>query len=1112
MERLYYIELDGQQYGAYTLEQVRQFGVFADTPVMKDEATGWKPAIEYPELAEYVSSFASTATAAAPLDIFNVNYYYKETNQLYGPLSLLELVYLDIKENTQLGINSTENWYYAGEIYNLMDTLTRLSALEKEEFDAELQKIKAEQLLKIREIELSKQELEEVIKEQEKELLDLELKLNPQEDISKETLLKQISEFKERLLREDRHNFTKSYLSFSKELLDKVENYTHAAEQLTVFLSTLSNKTQKWLAVTKNDYRTKNEILSAIRNLTEQFYRQNPAPSPDCYEVAESNHAAWTNLQPQLHHFPASSFFVGKNVVDFTLFNELVSFTKYEYATLLDTKNIVAYYNTHTKRECFDFINTLAARLFMSSLPGKFFVTTIDAQEMEGISDLFKSLNKSVFIYSRENEIQQCLEKKTQYIENVIQNLLLYPVTNIGEYNQGKENPESYQLLIIKAFPAGLTPTSLSLLKQIMKNGQRAGVHVILLIDKDELTNSENIQKQFDGFGLDKFSQSLLHYDLTTERYPFSSLLNIQHFSFEKLNTSQIQDVVHYVNKSLELKPAEVVPFTNFLPAQANWWSKNSANLIEIPFGISEEKELVNLAITQQSGQNSAVVIGIPGSGKSVFLHSVISSAIVNYSPDELELYLMDFSGVEFNIYALNNLPHAKVIAPEAEREFGLIVLRGLEKAGSSRMELCRNSEVSNIVDLRAKKPDLKVPRMLVIIDEFQKLFEIENDSISREAQSIIHIIIKEFRKFGINLILATQKLSDINSSILPKDLVANRVVFQCSPSDIGLIGMNLVPQLHTGECIYNSESGVAFANKKVQTFFISQKEVDEHLKQVKVFGNLNNYTVKDTIIFRSNDLPEFRSPNITPVSQPDEVDIYFGQPIAISESDVCASLRQSSNDNILIIGGEEESVAQKIAVNATLSIMAAHTNNSAKLYFFNFMRPADPLYSMPSNYYADAKAFETVFASKTTEVIDALQNIKTEIDARKADENLEQQHIYLSFYAFQLAQMFKKGGRRGDDVSEAGQLLKYILNNGPLAGVFTILQVDNVPNLQQIDDVIVNFTHRVALQMGERDSVKIVGSDVASRLYVKNRQSSKYRCYYYNNRNRDLIKFKPYR
>lgn len=86
-----------------------------------------------------------------------------------------------------------------------------------------------------------------------------------------------------------------------------------------------------------------------------------------------------------------------------------------------------------------------------------------------------------------------------------------------------------------------------------------------------------------------------------------------------------------------------------------------------------------------------------------MFLHALICNAAINYSPDELNMYLIDFSGVEFNSYALHNLPHARVIAPEAEREFGLSILKELVEEGARRMELCRNNDVSNIVDLKIK-------------------------------------------------------------------------------------------------------------------------------------------------------------------------------------------------------------------------------------------------------------------------------------------------------------------------------------------------------------------------------------------------------------------------
>ena len=66
------------------------------------------------------------------------------------------------------------------------------------------------------------------------------------------------------------------------------------------------------------------------------------------------------------------------------------------------------------------------------------------------------------------------------------------------------------------------------------------------------------------------------------------------------------------------------------------------------------------------------LIAGKTGSGKSNLLHVLITNSALLYSPDHLQLYLIDFKkGVEFKIYASYQLPHARVIAIESEREFG---------------------------------------------------------------------------------------------------------------------------------------------------------------------------------------------------------------------------------------------------------------------------------------------------------------------------------------------------------------------------------------------------------------------------------------------------------
>ena len=635
-----------------------------------------------------------------------------------------------------------------------------------------------------------------------------------------------------------------------------------------------------------------------------------------------------------------------------------------------------------------------------------------------------------------------------------------------------------------------------------------------LMADMDIVNSSDENRKLFNLFT----ANNLSNYEVCDIVGNSECTLDNRIITFSSASTEILRSVVNYVNTGFETKKDEEISIADYLIPQTEWWKRKSANYIEIPFGVSDTKKVQNLQISQENGRNSAIVIGIPGSGKSVFLHSLILNASINYSPDELNLYLIDFSGVEFNSYAIHNLPHARVIAPEAEREFGLSILRELVEEGSRRMSLCRDNDVSNIVDLKCKKPELSIPRLLVIIDEFQKFFEIENDAISREANIKINTIIQEFRKFGINLILATQRLP--SSSILPKDLIANRIVFRSQPSDFSTLiswQSNVrYPQLSTGECIYNSDSGSPYDNNKVKSFFVSKKNIDDILTSMRTFA-LAEYCGKQPqlTVFRSNELPEVsqmrKRPEHSEISEyPDEVGIYIGESIAISEYDVCATLQRESNNNILIIGGDSN-VAQKIAINASLSAIDAHADKTAAFYLFNYMRSSDPLYELPTTYFTGIP-FETKMSIRTTDVLESLSEIKRIIEERKTNEDVAYFNIYLLHFAFQLGKMFERGGRRGDDLSEAGTLLDYILKNGPAVGVFNILQVDNLENLNRISAGLFAFQHKIALQMEENDSNRIIGTSEANRLYVMNRPSSKFRGYYCDKSRNILIKFKPYK
>lgn len=841
----------------------------------------------------------------------------------------------------------------------------------------------------------------------------------------------------------------------------------------------------------------------------------------DYYETLDSQSVKWQDIS-NTKIVSTSYILYQKQIYTYCLFSNSVEFPVLRFLPFLRNGNVMVKYDSYSRHQADDIVNCILGRLLAGSQSGNVQIHTIDVYGLGGTSNVFKMLDKHVFdIAARSEYVHADLSALDYRVENVVQNLLQGPYDSLEAYNYGKEKQEPYQIVVLKDFPYGITQECAHIIQRILINGIKAGVYFIFMINQDIVHQQTECEKVYHIMCMDApnklISQEI---DLTKQNAIPRSIIKNQ-----ILGDNILQKIVQYVNTGFEIKEEEVLRLTDYVIPENEWWSRHSANRVDIPFGMAQNKQIQKLNITQESGQNTAIVIGIPGSGKSVFLHTVIANSIINYSPNELQMYLLDFSGVEFEVYARHNLPHARVIAPEAEREFGLSILREVFEEGNRRMNLCRQYGVTNIVELKQKKPEMIVPRLLVIIDEFQKIFEVENDKISQESNQKIHAIIQEYRKFGINLILATQKLP--SKGVVPYDLIANRVVFKSDPNDFGNLihwgHINPQPRLLTGICVYNNESGAEVANSVVRSFFINaSSELDELLDKVSKFAQTNPQMIDkhELLVFRSNELPEFRNRllserHVKPQMIPKEVGIYVGESISISDCDVYVPLVKDSNNNILIIGGDQD-VAKAIEYHALFSEVACHTEKSSNILVVNCMMNDDVMNeAFNSDIFLSIRDYCNVeVVSTSADVLDFLQNIKDEvIDKRKADSSAQLSHIFINIFEFQRGRMFDGTGGRGDMQSECSRLLEYILRNGPMVGVFTILQVDTLQNLNRLCYSAQNmFNHRIALQMSESDSDKVVGNSAANKLFVLNRPATKFRGLYYNNINNSIVKFKPYK
>ncbi|NLE38134.1 MAG: cell division protein FtsK, partial [Pirellulaceae bacterium] len=392
-------------------------------------------------------------------------------------------------------------------------------------------------------------------------------------------------------------------------------------------------------------------------------------------------------------------------------------------------------------------------------------------------------------------------------------------------------------------------------------------------------------------------------------------------------------DLVRAVGERiLEVDRVEV-PFDFVVPEQDNWWKGDSARELDVPLGRAGAMKLQHLNLGRGTSQH-VLVAGKTGSGKSNLLHAIITNVALWYGPDQVELYLVDFKkGVEFKPYAEHNLPHARVIAVESEREFGLSVLERLDAVLKDRGDRFRQAGVQDMAGWRRVRPGETMPRVVLVIDEFQELF-VEDDRIAQNAALLLDRLVRQGRAFGMHVLLGSQTLAGAYS--LPRATIgqmAVRIALQCSESDAHLILSedNTAARLLTrpGEAIYNDANGLFEGNHPFQVVWLPDHDRSHYLARLAEWADGREWHGEPPIVFEGNAAADPRHNRIlervlTAAECPSPgqpVRAWLGAAVAIKEPTSVAFRRQGGS-NLLLVGHDDES-ALGILTNAIVSLAA---------------------------------------------------------------------------------------------------------------------------------------------------------------------------------------------
>lgn len=154
------------------------------------------------------------------------------------------------------------------------------------------------------------------------------------------------------------------------------------------------------------------------------------------------------------------------------------------------------------------------------------------------------------------------------------------------------------------------------------------------------------------------------------------------------------------------------------------------------------------------------LIAGTTGSGKTIFLYSVIVSLLQQYSSDELELLIVDPKQTDFHFF--EELPHlrgGRVLTDADEALAALETINALDKQERTNAIKAANSR--DIDSYNVKNPDKKMKRLVVIIDEYADLVqaaELQGKEVRKSFEANLCMLAQRVRNLGIHLVIATQQ------------------------------------------------------------------------------------------------------------------------------------------------------------------------------------------------------------------------------------------------------------------------------------------------------------------------------------------------------------------
>lgn len=354
-----------------------------------------------------------------------------------------------------------------------------------------------------------------------------------------------------------------------------------------------------------------------------------------------------------------------------------------------------------------------------------------------------------------EKSLKQNVSMLAQYYRKIE---LKIGTQSVYEYNKicKPEERIPLRILIINRIQENYNSSQEPEMAYVINNAKKFGittVHLVKSIDggsKGKDREKKFLAKASDYIRVISDSKGNFHIENNVEWLAFKWLTSVDSLPADFI--AKVESAVRPVELGTKY-------FKRYKPKKPTR-SQGKRRPITIPFAINEDDQVVECSFENELF--AAYINGAAGSGKSTLLHTIIAGLLMNYHPDELELWLLDFKMTELKKYADHQPPHIKYLLLEKSEDLVFDIVDNLEKEMNNRKFIFSQNGWHKLSDVPTS---YYMPVIFVIIDEFAQMSQILKDTkgsgVGSDYAMKLENILREGRAVGFKFIFSSQTYSD---------------------------------------------------------------------------------------------------------------------------------------------------------------------------------------------------------------------------------------------------------------------------------------------------------------------------------------------------------------